>query len=78
MIFADRKYLSILTLTEDRDYVTYDELIHVLEERPSGRVYIERDGILCGLITAGRSERRHDDKTRRFHSTKKFFGMRYL
>lgn len=32
MIYRDRKYLSILTLTEYRDYVTYDELIHVLED----------------------------------------------
>ena len=72
MVYADRKYLSILTLTEDRNYATCDELIRVLEERPSDAVYIERDGILCGLITCGHIERRHDAKTRRVPFSKKF------
>lgn len=58
-------------LAEDRDYVTYDKLIHVLEERPSDAVYIERDGILCGLIVSGRIERRRDEKTRRVPFSKK-------
>lgn len=75
MIYRDRKYLSILTLTEDRDYVTYDELIYILEERPSGRVYVERDGILCGLLTAGRIERRHDGKTHRVPFNKNFTSV---
>ena len=57
MVYRDRKYLSVLALTEDRDYVTYDELIYVLEERPSNEIYIERGGILCGLTTSGRIER---------------------
>lgn len=72
MIYTDRKYLSVLTLTEDRDYVTYDELIYVLEERPSNAVYIERDGILRGLITSGRIRRSRDEKTRRVPFSKKF------
>lgn len=63
MIYRDRKYLSILSLTEDRDYVTYEELIHVLTERPSSRVYIERDGILCGMITSSRVRRNRDKKS---------------
>lgn len=72
MIYTDRKYLSILTLTEDRDYVTYDELIHVLEDRPSNAVYIEWGGILCGLLTSGDITRNHDGKTRRIPFSKKF------
>lgn len=72
MIYRDRKYFPILTLTEDRDYVTYDELIRVLEERPSNVVYIERGGILCGLITNGRIMRRADDRTRRVLFSKNF------
>lgn len=72
MTYTDREYLSILTLTEDRDYVTDDELIHVLEERPSNTVYIERDGILRGLITSGDIMRSHDEKTRRVPVNKKY------
>ena len=72
MIYRDRKFLSILTLTEGRDYVTYDELIHVLEERPSNAVYIERNGTLCGLITCGRITRNRDEKKRRVPFNKKY------
>lgn len=72
MIYTDRKYLSILTLTEDRDYVTYDELIPVLEERPSNTVYIEQDGILCGLITYGDIYRSRDEKIRRVPVNKEY------
>lgn len=72
MIYTDREYLSILTLTEDRDYVSYDELIRVLEERPSNTVYIERDGILCGLITRGRIVRSRDEENRRVPFNKKY------
>lgn len=75
MIYTDRKYLSILTLTEDRDYVTDDELIRVLEERPSNTVYIERDGILCGLISSGDIERKHDKKARCVPFNKKFTSV---
>lgn len=75
MIYRDRKYLSILTLTEDRDYVTYDELIPLLTARPSNAVYIERDGILYGLITSGRIARSHDAKTRRVPFNKKFTSV---
>ena len=64
MVYRDRKYLSILTLTEEQDYVTYDELIQVLKDRPSNAVYIERGGILYGLITSGRIERSCNEKKR--------------
>lgn len=76
MIYRDRKYLSILTLSEDRDYVTYDELIRVLEDRPSSAIYIERDGTLCGLITPGRVQRSREEKTRRVPFNKKFTLVR--
>ena len=72
MIYTDRKYLSILKLEEDRDYVTYDELIYLLTERPSDAVYIERDEILCGLLTFGDIMRRRDEKTRHVPFNKKF------
>lgn len=75
MIYTDRKFLSILPLTEDRDYATYDELIQVLEKRPSNAIYVERDGILCGLITAGCIEKQHDGKTRRVPFNKKFTSV---
>ena len=70
MTYRDRKYLSIIALTEDRDYVTYDELIHVLTERPSDTVYIKWNGILCGLVTYGDIARKHDEKTAVFRSIK--------
>ena len=76
MIYTDRKYLSVLMLTEDRDYVTYDELIQVLTERPSDVVYIERDGILCGLLTGGRIERHCDEKARCVPFKKKYTYVR--
>lgn len=76
MIYTDRKYLSILTLTEDRDYVTYDELVHVLEERPSDVVYIERDGILCGLLTTGHIARNCNKKTRLVPFKKRYTCIR--
>ena len=75
MIYRDRKFLSILTLTEDRDYVTYDELIHILEERPSNAVYLEREGILCGLISPGRIARSRDEENRRVPFSKKFTSV---
>ena len=76
MIYRDRKYLPILTLTEDRDYVTYDELIHVLEEQPSDAVYIERNGILCGLLTSGHIGRSCVEKIRRVMFSVKFTAVR--
>ena len=72
MIYTDRKYLSILELEEDRDYVTYDELIHLLTERPSDAVYIERDETLCGLLTFGDIDRNRDEETRHVPFNKKF------
>ena len=76
MIYTDRKHLLILTLTENRDYVTYDELIHILTERPSSTVYIERGGILCGIVSTGDILRKRDDKTRRVPSNKEFTSVR--
>lgn len=75
MIYRDRECLSILALTEGRDYVTYDELIQVLEDRPSDAVYIEWNGILCGLIVAGHIMRRQDEKTRRVPFSVKFTSV---
>lgn len=76
MIYRDRKFLSVLTLTEDRDYVTCDELIRVLEERPSDAIYIERDGILRGLVVWGRIMRNCDEKNRRVPFNKKYTYVR--
>lgn len=75
MIYRDRKYLTILTLTEDRDYVTYDELIQVLTERPSDAVYIELNGILCGLLTSGHIAKNCDKKNRRVLFSKTFTSV---
>lgn len=72
MIYRDRKHLSILTLTEDADYVTCDELIRVLEARPADAVYVERDGMLCGMLTNGDILRGMDRKTRLVWFHKKF------
>lgn len=75
MLYTDYKYLAILKLTEDRDYVTHDELIHLLIEHPSNTVYIERDEILCGLITSGDIARKRDEKTRRVPFNRKFTSV---
>lgn len=75
MIYTDREYLSILTMKENRDYATYDELIHVLSERPSDAVYVEKDGVLCGLITYGDVMKNHDEKTRRVQFNQKFTSV---
>lgn len=75
MIYRDRKYLSILTLTEDRDYVTYDELIAVLTERPSYAIYIERDGMLCGILSSRHIIKRHDGKNRHVPFNEKFTSV---
>lgn len=76
MIYKGRETLTILPLTEDRDYATYDELISALTELPSNSIYIERDGVLCGLITSGRIVRNCDEKTRRVPFNKKFTYVR--
>ena len=65
MTYRNRKYLAILKLTEDRDYATYDELISLLTEQPSHTVYIERDGILRGIISVGDILRKRDEHSRR-------------
>ena len=46
--------LTVLELTEERDTLSYDELIPLLIKRPSNVIYIEFHGRLYGIITMGR------------------------
>lgn len=57
MIFTDRKNLTVLELTEEREAFSYDELIPVLMEMPSNVIYIEVNRKLNGMITMGRISR---------------------
>lgn len=72
MIYRDRKFLPILALPEDRDYATRDELVRTLKERPSDAVYVERDGILCGLVSYARILRFYDKENRRIPFNKNY------
>ena len=40
MIYTERKNLTVLELTEERDTLSYDELIPVLIERQIGRAHV--------------------------------------
>ena len=44
----------------------------MFQARPSNTVYIERDGMLSGLITSGDIARKYDEKTCRVPINKKF------
>ena len=54
MVYTERKNLTVIELTEDRDSLSFDELIPVLADRPSNMIYIERNSLLYGLISPGR------------------------
>lgn len=54
MIYTKRSHLTILQISEERESVTFEELIPVLRERLSPVVYIERQGALYGIVTEKR------------------------
>lgn len=54
MIYTKRSHLTILQIFEERECVTFAELIPVLRERLSHVVYIERQGALYGIVTEKR------------------------
>lgn len=54
MIYTKRSHLTVLQISEERESVTFGELIPVLRERLSSVVYIERQGVFYGIVTEKR------------------------
>lgn len=62
MVYTERKNLAIIALQEKQNYLSYDELFHVLLERPSLAVYVEVKGFLYGIVTMGQIYRSYLNK----------------
>lgn len=75
MIYTERKNLTVLELTEERDTLSYDELIPVLIERPSNVIYVELHGRLYGIVTIGHIIRTLSPETRQVVISKKFTSV---
>lgn len=53
MLYTERAKLNILSLEEEGETVTFEELADLLRKRPSNMIYVELRGILHGIVSMG-------------------------
>lgn len=75
MVYTNRKDLMVIELTEERNALAYDELIPLLMKRTSDVIYVERCGMLYGIVTMGRIGRTLSAETRQVAINKNFTAV---
>lgn len=53
MVYVDRENLTIIELIEEKEELSFEEIIFVLRNKPSNVIYIEVSDILIGIVTMG-------------------------
>lgn len=57
MIYIEYDDLTIISLKEKKDFLTFEELGRVLQEHPANILYCEFDGLLYGIVSMGDIDR---------------------
>ena len=76
MIYTEREQLTIIELKEKRDTLSYAELTSALIKRPSNVAYIERNGLLYGIVTTGHIRRSQEEQLPEVKISTKFKFIR--
>ncbi len=76
MIYTEREQLTIIELKEKRDTLSYVELTSALIKRPSNVAYIERNGLLYGIVTTGHIRRSQEEQLPEVKISTKFKFIR--
>lgn len=72
MIYTVRNQLTVITLQEERNVLTFEELFQALINRPSLIVYVELRGRLLGIITLGRIARAYQNHQKQVEINTKY------
>lgn len=75
MVYTKRKDLMVIELTEERNELSYDELVPLLIKRTSDVIYVELQGMLYGIVTMGRIGRTLSAETRQVAINKNFTAV---
>lgn len=75
MVYTNRKDLMVIELTEERNELSYNELVPLLMKRTSNVIYVELRGVLYGIVTMGRIGRTLSAETRQVAINKKFTAV---
>lgn len=72
MIYVDRDKLTVIEQNGELDRVSFDELAHIIFEKPSNMIYCISKGELCGIISMGDIARAKKSGTKYVMINKKF------
>ena len=69
MIYTDRDYLNIISIDKERE-IGFDEIEEILSSNPLNIIYVEKNGLLHGIISTGdiRRSKKEGEKTVRINT----------